>query len=593
MAWREAQAGRRVRVSKSFVFRLSALAALSLLLLAPEAFAQQPDETTRYQIKLELDLDKRSYTGTERVRWVNHDDGPAATLFFHLYPNLRAATPAADPAAGAGDADEPSLEVLEVRDAAGGRPVAFALEDGGVTLRVQLREAVAAGAAAEVEVRFGGTFPEIDPDETSLTAHLIKQVGAALRDTTEQRRARDINFSSRGVVLLGAPFPLLAARVGDEWQRRVEPTVGEMIHTDAADYEVQIIAPGDAGVFTSGDDAGDFESGQHRVRTFKGEGLRGFVVVAGRGLRSSEREAAGVRVRSVYAAEHERTALRVLDVAAGAVEVFTGRFGPLPFRSFTVAEAPLVAGMGSAEFAGMAAIASAFYVDFDSPAMRHLPEIVREQRASVEDSLEFAAAHMAAHQWWGAGVGSDPAREPVLDESLAHWSAILFYRDARGEARARAALEDQLRGVYQVYRSFGGADAAADRPAREYHNSFQYAALVSSKGALMLETVRQLIGERRFLRALQRFYETNRLRTVRLEDLRRAFADETEAQRRRSVARVFTRWLSERHGDEDIAPPNPQLASALGISRTSDAAKDRNAFTRLGRFFWRQMTKVR
>ena len=591
MLWREVKFGRRKRISKSFAFRLSAFAALSLFALVPTALAQQPGETTRYQIKLELDLDKRSYTGTQRVRWVNHDNDPAATLFFHLYPNLRPATTASVGAGAAGDTDEPSLEVLEVRDAAG-RPVAFALEDGRVTLRVQLREALAAGATAEVEIRFRGTFPEIDPDETSLTAHLNKQVGAVLRDTTEQRRARDINFSSRGVVLLGAPFPLLAARVGDEWQRRVEPTVGEMVHTDAADYQVTISTTDDVRVFTSGQETEE-DAGRSRTVTSKGEGLRGFVVVAGRGLRFSEREVAGVRVRSVYTPEHERTALRVLDVAAGAVEVFTRRFGPLPFRSFTIAEAPLVAGMGSAEFAGMAAIASAFYVDFDSPAMRHLPEIVREQRASVEDSLEFAAAHMAAHQWWGAGVGSDPAREPVLDESLAHWSAILFYRDARGEARARAALEDQLRGVYQVYRSFGGADAAADRPAREYHNSFQYAALVSSKGALMLETVRQLIGERRFLRALQRFYETNRLRTVRLEDLRRAFADETEAQRRRAVARVFTRWLSERHGDEDIAPPNPQLASALGISRTSDAAKDRNAFTRLGRFFWRQMTKVR
>jgi hypothetical protein len=61
------------------------------------------------------------------------------------------------------------------------------------------------------------------------------------------------------------------------------------------------------------------------------------------------------------------------------------------------------------------------------------------------------------------------------------------------------------------------------------------------------------------------------------------------------VTRTFTRWLAERHGDEDIAPPNPQLAAALGLGTEpqQQAAKDRNAFSRLGRFFWRQMTRIR
>src|SRR5205085_1617685 len=81
-------------------------------------------------------------------------------------------------------------------------------------------------------------------------------------------------------------------------------------------------------------------------------------------------------------------------------------------------------------------IASAFYVDFDSPVMRNLPDIVREQRTSVEDSFEFAVAHMCAHQWWGMSVGSAPERTPVQDEALAHWSALVYYREAHSPERA-------------------------------------------------------------------------------------------------------------------------------------------------------------
>ncbi len=78
-------------------------------------------------------------------------------------------------------------------------------------------------------------------------------------------------------------------------------------------------------------------------------------------------------------------------------------------------------------------------------------------------------------------------------------------------------------------------------------------------------------------------------------DLRAAFAAETPVAGRRALTRTFNRWLSERRGDEDVAPPNPELAAALGLDvdeAGASAPKDRNTFARLGRFFWRQMTRI-
>jgi hypothetical protein len=579
---------------------------LSLALLCP-AFARQdganrqakgePSPRTLYRINLELDFDARTYAGRERVRWVNRDDRPASAVYFHLYPNLRAddERPGAQSQSEADAAapEEPRLEVTSVRAAEGGLSLPFSTEDEGVTLRVLLREAVAPGASAELELAFKGTVPEIDPDETSLTAHVIQQVGAAMRATREIRRARDTNFVSRGVMLLGGFHPVLAAREGGDWQRRVEPSVGEVFFTDVADYEVEVETAEGVNLYGSGEQGQDADAGHKRRLTFAGADLRGFALVAGRTLRAEEREAGGVRVRSVYTPEHEKVGRRVLGVAADAARTYTARFGPLPLKTVTVTEAPLVAGFGSVEFAGLAVIAGAFYVDFDSPAMRALPELVREQRASVEDNLEFAAAQGVARQWWGGAVGSDPARQPVLYEALSQFSALLYVQDVRGPESARQVQDDQLRGVYQVYRTFGGEDVTADRPAREYRNSFQYAAVVAGKGALMFVELRRLLGEERFFKALRGYYEANRLEVAETEDLRAAFAAVAELPQRRALTRTFNRWLSERHGDEDIAPPNPELLAAVGFTPEQQAARDRNAFSRLGRFFWRQMTRIR
>ena len=560
----------------------------------PSQTAAQQTERTRYKINFEIDFDARTFKGTEKVRWVNRDNRPASVLYFHLYANMRA--PLQRNAAPALQApDEPRIEISEVRAAATRAPQPFSLDEQGTVLRVNLREPVAANSAAEIEISFKGSVPEIDAEETGLLVHVLQQVGAALRSEREMRRARDINYRCRGVMLLGTSYPVLAARANDEWQRKVEPTIGDMIFAETADYEVTIDAPSDVAFYTStrtrATSARSARAG-NTVREFSGENLRDFALIGGRSLRAAERTIGDVTVRSIFMAEHEATGQRVLSAAADAVRVYSARFGALPHKLVSIVDAPLVAGLGSAEFSGLGVIASAFYVDFDSPSMRNLPEIVREQRASLEDSLEFTVAHVVAQQWWGVAVGNNPERDPVLDEALANWSALLYYRDIHGEARAEAALDDQLRGVYKVYRTFGGEDMAATRTAREYRNFFQYAAIVASKGALMFVSLRRLMGDEKFFAALRSYYEANIFEIAELDDLRGAFVGEAPLAQRRAVTRTFTRWLSDKRGDEDVAPPDPRLAAALGIN-PNVAKNDRNAFSRLGRFFWQQMTRLR
>lgn len=548
-----------------------------------------------YKIDFKIDFDKLSYTGSERVRWVNRGEKPATILYFHLYPNLRTGEQIATNGTASAEIDEPRLEIVEVRSALDGAPLLSSLDDQGTTLRINLREAVAPGNTTEIVIKFKGTVPEIDRDETSLTTHVVKQVSAALRSDRETRRARDINFYCRGVMLLGAAYPVLAVHDGDEWRRKLEPSVGDFVFNEAADYEVTIAAPAGVEVFTSGTETGKPEKNS---QTFTASALRDFAVLAGRGLRSEHTEVEGINVRSIYLAEHERVGKRALTVAANAVRVFTSTFGPLPFKTISVAEAPLVAGLGSCEFSGLNVIASAFYVDFDSPTVRNLPEIIREQRPSVEESLEWTVAHLVAHQWWGAAVGNDPAREPVLDEALSCWSSLLYYRSTYGEEKAAAVLNDQVRGVYRLYRTFGGDDMDANRPSRDYRNTFQYAAIVTAKGALMFVDLQRSLGDERIFAALRNYYQANLYEIAQMEDLRIALVAEAPVEQRRMIGRTFTRWLTAKRGDEDIAPPDAELAATLGIpsKQAPQRSGDKNAFgalAKVGKFFWQQMTRIR
>src|SRR5678810_314963 len=218
--------------------RKSAALMFVWMLLLCIAHGQQPDRHS-YKIDLKIDFDNLTYTGTERVRWINRGEKPTSVIYFHLYPNL----PITDPEMGVGttsEGDEPVLDVTEVRTLEGDASLYFFLDDQATTLRINLREPVAPQGATEIVIKFRGTVPEIDPDETSLTTHVVKQVSAALRSERELRRARDLNFRCKGVMLLATAYPVLTVHEGDEWRRKVEPSVGDIVFNEVADYEVSV-----------------------------------------------------------------------------------------------------------------------------------------------------------------------------------------------------------------------------------------------------------------------------------------------------------------------------------------------------------------
>ena len=592
-----------VVVKLSVSLSLLLLAGASLNLATPSSAAKElaPIEAPRhrYQIELKIDFDALSYTGSERVRWVNRGNDATSVLYFHLYSNLRpdGSPPSANPGVPGAESEEPRIEITEVRSAADGAPLTYSIDDHGTTLRISLREQVASGKSTEVVIGFKGNVPEVDADETGLTSHVVKQVSAAIRGERELRRPRDLNFRCRGVMLLGTSYPVLAVHHGDEWVRKLEPSVGDLIFNEVADYEVKIEATPGVVVFTSAWEDQNKSDGE-KSTVFSAGPLREFAIIAGRNLRSEQTEIGDTTLRSIFVPEHATVGKRVLAMAADSLRIFRSKFGPLPFKTINIAEAPLVAGLGSTEFSGLDVIASAFYVDFDSAAVRNLPEIIREQRPSVEQSLEWGVAHLIAHQWWGAAVGNDPAREPVLDEAMASWSALLYFKDLYGEQKAAVLLEDQLQGVYRLYRTFGGEDMNANRPSRDYRNTFQYAAVVTTKGALMFVELQRLMGDQRLLGALRNYYQTNLLEIAGLDDLRDALVAEAPLEQKRAVARTFNRWLASKRGDEDIAKPDRKLADSLGLPAKPNQQRrgDRtplNAFARLGKFFWQQMTRIR
>ena len=169
--------------------------------------------------------------------------------------------------------------------------------------------------------RLQGNVPEVD--RMKLVCCSISSVSAALRGDRELRRPRDLNFRCRGIMLLGTPYPVLAVHDGDEWLRKLEPSVGDIIFNETADYEVKIDAAPGVFVFTSAGEDQKASNGKSLV--FSAPNLRDLAIIAGRNLRSEQSQVGDTTVRSIFIPEHERIGKRVLAMAKLS-RIFTSKF---------------------------------------------------------------------------------------------------------------------------------------------------------------------------------------------------------------------------------------------------------------------------
>src|SRR5215203_4051356 len=83
----------------------------------------KPIERHLYKIDLKIDFDRLTYTGLERVHWINRGEKPASIIYFHLYPNLRTGDQQFLNTPAAAESDEPRIDILEVRNGADDTPL--------------------------------------------------------------------------------------------------------------------------------------------------------------------------------------------------------------------------------------------------------------------------------------------------------------------------------------------------------------------------------------------------------------------------------------------------------------------------------------
>lgn len=200
------------------------------------------------------------------------------------------------------------------------------------------------------------------------------------------------------------------------------------------------------------------------------------------------RAAAGsTQIEVYYDPAHRYNVARILSAAVDSIRVFENAFGPYPQSQLRIAEAPAYSKFGGLAMPGMVFLSEsrAFLID------------VRD--ASQIDLVTRRTAHEVAHQWWGHSV--TPAVVPgasTIIESLPRYSELLVLDKRNGRAQVRRSLQ------FELDRYLGGrtSDKDAEVPLTRVTDQ---AYLYYGKGAIVMNALKELLGEDTLNRALRAF----------------------------------------------------------------------------------------
>ena len=364
----------------------------------------------RYDLDIQLDVDKHEAKVHQRVTWTNRHQRPATELVFNAHSHYTAPD-------GEIGLLAKTLEILRMTPSDGlytavhpceitkimlGRRTLdyYFKEDNATALVVPLPQTVGPNETVTLDIDF--------------TMHL------------PQKQGRWGQWN--GVTFLSNWLPVLAFYDDDGWQPTPFIPWHQPFFNEAGIYTARVTLPADekiacSGSITAARDAGNglkqvdivargvrdfaflcskrYEEYTAEISVARPESAKSVAPQTNTPFADSERAGQTIKLHCLAFPEHEHYAREMLKTAAEVIPVYGKWFGPYAYPDFTIAESYF--GWNGNQCATLVMIDERVF------AMPHL----------AGGYVEYLISHEICHQWWYNAVGNNGYCETWMDEALA------------------------------------------------------------------------------------------------------------------------------------------------------------------------------
>ncbi len=444
---------------------LLCLIAMTVLAVCLTKKSQENCQLNVYDIKASYDETNHVLSCGERVKYINNSDNAFDKLYFHLYPNAfregakaTIVSPFLVNEAYPNGKSYGNIEIESVKFESAPLQYTIGGEDENI-LEVVLPEKLYPDEEVEIDIKFSVKLPNIN--------HRF-----GYGDNT-------INF--------GNFYPIACVyEDGKGFSKELYNSNGDPFYSDCANYNVEIEYPSSLELVASGQRI-SLKRGERITANYKANNVRDFCFVMSQKFECKSGKADGITI-NYYGYKGDENLNQCLKSSLDAILAFNDFFGDYPYKTLNVVKSNFL--HGGMEYPGIVLISD---------------------KIDSQQDVDYCIVHEIAHQWWYGVVGDDEFNDAWFDEGLAEYSTVLFYEknSSYGEK-----YKDMINNATTNYSSFeevyikvtGSVDGRMDRALNEFKTEPEYTQCVYTKGVLMHDSLRQLMGKNKYLKALKQIY---------------------------------------------------------------------------------------
>lgn len=420
--------------------------------------------------KIDITYNDYKLTAKQTIDYINSEDVELDKLYMHLYPNNFRAGATNSPVSATNKSkaypNGNSYGKIELSKlCVDGNETEILLEGNDDDfLKVVLEESLSPDDRIEIEMEYEVTIP-----------NCIHRFGYG------ENTINIANF-----------YPVMAV-YEDEWVLDPYHYNGDPFYSDMSNYEIDLIAPSSL-VLASTGVIETKSSGESNTYKITAKAVRDYAFVLSEKFQVISAEYEHTTIYYYY--YEDENAQKSLQAGVDAIKTFSELFGTYPYSTYSIVKTNFLHG-------GM-----------EYPNLVYISDDI----TNIDDYLNVIV-HETAHQWWYGLVGSNAYRVAWLDEGLTDFSTAYFYKFNEGY---NINYDEIIKNTNNSYVTFvdvytnvlGEVDTTMNRSLDKYNTEPEYVYITYVKGALMFDSLLDMMGQEKFDKALNKYFETYKYKNV-------------------------------------------------------------------------------
>ena len=442
---------------------------------------KQAKGLTNYKISAEFNDELKQISATETIVFYNNTDSDLEYLCLHLYPRafregaiVKPYTSLTSATCFPNGINFGDLVVLKVRVNAETKDYELVGEDEDI-LKIDFGFKLTRKKSVQIEI----VFNLIIPNSTHRFGWFEDNVN------------------------LGNWYPIVCAVENGEFDLSPYYATGDPFFSELANYEVELKYPSKYKLASTGEIILQNNS-EKTTAKISAKAVRDFAMCLQGDTKICETSFGKTQV--FYMGENtEENQEKYLEISKKAIEYFSSVFGKYPYSTLSVVKTPFT--YGGMEYPNIVFISDSI----DS-----------------EEEILKVIVHEIAHQWWYGIVGNNEVKEAWLDESLSEYSTALFFGShseygINYDEFVNEALSSYLLYVDVIQTLRGEVNTKMNLAVNEYQNDYEYSYMVYVKGVIMFDSLKNMVGEKKVVAGLKKYYAENKFKIATTDKFFKAF----------------------------------------------------------------------